>query len=660
MTGAAAVLSIAIALGSQTAQPQSPPSTGLIVGRVVDAASGRPVGGVVVSLNGGNAPVAPSPQAAAGQPRAMTNANGQFVFRKLAKGSYSLTAARPGYVPGAYGRRSPGGTPAQLQLEEGQRVGDVVIPIWRHATITGTVIDEAGEPMIGVQVRGFQRRVWGGRRRLVPGPQATTDDRGIYRLTSLAPGDYFVAFVWRETSVPLATAELLRNGIQNDPKAQEIFRERISLGGAVVLDGPGSASVLQVGGMVVDLPPGSPVPPAPPDAGAVYIYPTQFYPGVPSAARATPVTLVSGQEREGVDFSLSPVKTFRVAGTVMGPEGPMANMTVRLAPANDEAMTDLETSAAMTGAGGDFLLLGVPPGQYTVKALRVPRPSIPTPSSTTMTQIQVGSSTVMTSSSGPPNPSAAPPPVSDDPTLFAEQPITIGNRDATDLLLTLQRGGRVTGRVEFDGMRERPDATALVRVQVVLDRADAVPTAGPFNAPPPGHADETGAFKTYGVAPGRYLVRVNGAPTGWTLKSVISEGRDVSEAPLDLGTTDATGVVITFTDRPTKLTGVARGANGNPDADAVVVVFPTDTNGWSDYGINPRRVRSTHAARDGTFTFSGLPAGEYYVAAIHEDTTPQWQDASTLENLARGASQIRLADGDTRTQDVKTVKGGSQ
>jgi hypothetical protein len=244
--------------------------------------------------------------------------------------------------------------------------------------------------------------------------------------------------------------------------------------------------------------------------------------------------------------------------------------------------------------------------------------------------------------------------------LFAEQPVTIGNRDATDLLLTLQRGARMTGRVEFDGMRERPDTSALTRIQILLDRADAMPATGPFSTPTPGHADETGTFKTYGVAPGRYVVRIAGAPAGWTLKSVTSEGRDVSEAPLDLRTTDATGVVITFTDRPTKLTGIARGTDGNPDADAVVVVFPVDASGWSDYGFSPRRVRSTHAARDGAFTFTGLPAGDYYVAAIREDGTRQWQDASTLEDLARGAAHIRLADGDTRTQDVKTVKGGSQ
>lgn len=662
MTAAAAVLWAVMATGTPQAQQpgasQAPPPTGLIVGRVVDAASGRPVGGAIVSLFGGPAAAAVpgTPPNLSRQPRAMTNGSGQFVFRKLAKGSYSLSAVRPGYVDGMYGRRTPSGTSAQLQIEDGQRVGDVVIAIWRHATITGTVSDEAGEPLVGVQVRGFLRRVVGGRRRLVPGPTATTDDRGVYRLTSLVPGDYLVAFVWRETSVPLATAELLRNG-SSEPKFQEIFRERVSLGN-VVIDGPGSPTVVQVGGSVVDLPPGSPVPPESADA-AVYVYPTQFYPGVSSAARATAITLVSGQERESVDFSLRPVKTFRVSGTLMGPDGPMPNLTVRLAPANEDVLTDLDTSAAMTGAGGDFTLLGVTPGQYTIKTLRVPRPSIPSPSSTTITQIQVGSSTVMTSASGAPNPSA-PPPISDDPTWFAEQPLTIGNRDVTDLLLTLQRGGRITGRFEFDGVRERPDAAAVMRVLIALDRADAAPPAGPFNTPPPGHADESGAFKTYGVAPGRYVVRVSGAPVGWTLRSVTSEGRDLSETPVDLGTTDANNVVVTFTDRPTKLNGVARGANGNADADAVVVAFAADAASWSNFGLVPRRMRSQHVAKDGTYTIEGLPAGDYVVAAIHEDTTPEWRDPQVLDELARGGTHVRLVEGDTRTQDVKTVKGGAQ
>jgi len=279
-----------------------------------------------------------------------------------------------------------------------------------------------------------------------------------------------------------------------------------------------------------------------------------------------------------------------------------------------------------------------------------------------VTQIQTAAGTLVTSAGGVPG--APPvPAVSDDPTMFAEASVSVGNRDVSDVVVTLQRGARVTGRFEFDGARERPDASVLTRVPVMVERADGMsPSFSPFvgDQNPPGRADETGAFRTYGVAAGKYFVRIGGAPPGWTLRSVMADGRDVSDVPLDLRTTDVANVVVTFTDRPTRLTGVARTSSGHGDPDAVVVIFPADSSAWSDYGLNPRRVRSARAARDGSYTVTGLPAGDYYAVAIHDDTTPDWRDPRVLEDLARGASQVRLTEGDSRAQDLKTVQGGSQ
>src|SRR5262249_44535903 len=159
---------------------------------------------------------------------------------------------------------------------------------------------------------------------------------------------------------------------------------------------------------------------------------------------------------------------------------------------------------------------------------------------------------------------------------------------------------------------DRPDATALSRIPVTMERADlsSPQTVGPIGiaGPPPGRVDANGTFKTYGQPPGRYLVRVGGAPGGWTLKSVTAEGHDISEAPFDLGTSDIGNVVITFTDRPTKLSGIARTKDGNPDTEALVIVFPSDPAGWTDFGVNPRRMRSTRPASNGTYTFTALPA----------------------------------------------------
>jgi hypothetical protein len=77
-----------------------------------------------------------------------------------------------------------------------------------------------------------------------------------------------------------------------------------------------------------------------------------------------------------------------------------------------------------------------------------------------------------------------------------------------------------------------------------------------------------------------------------------------------------------------------------------------DPAAWSDSSANPRRMRSTRVPKSGAYSIAGLPAGEYYVAAIAEDNVSQWQDPQFLADLARTATTVRLSDGDTRTQNL--------
>src|SRR5262245_52983949 len=342
----AGVLSMVLVLA--TPQPQSPspqgqppPPTGLIVGRVVDAGSGRPVPGAIVTIDGAGLSRAGTPYR---QPRAMTNASGQFVFRKLGRGSYGVSVTRPGYVDGAFGRRRPDGTSLQLRLAEGERLSDVVIPIWRYASVSGVVTDEAGEPLVDVQVRAFQRRIVAGRSRLSQGSSGRTDDRGYYRIGSLAPGDYVFAFVWSETSVPVATAAMV-SGASGDPKLGALWREVLSMGMGFGGTG-GTQSAVVVGGSVRDLPAGAVTPPGTAAGSPVYIYPTQFYPGVPTLNRAATIALASGQERDGIDFALTPAPSVRVSGSLVGPDGPMANTGLRLIAEGNEMLTSLEIGRA--------------------------------------------------------------------------------------------------------------------------------------------------------------------------------------------------------------------------------------------------------------------------------------------------------------------------
>ena len=85
--------------------------------------------------------------------RVISDAAGHFVLHDLPKGSYTITANKPGYADAAFGRRSPADTGNQsLVLGDGERRGDVTLPFWRFGAIVGTVVDEAGEPVIGIQV----------------------------------------------------------------------------------------------------------------------------------------------------------------------------------------------------------------------------------------------------------------------------------------------------------------------------------------------------------------------------------------------------------------------------------------------------------------------------------------------------------------------------
>jgi len=151
-------------------------------------------------------------------------------------------------------------------------------------------------------------------------------------------------------------------------------------------------------------------------------------------------------------------------------------------------------------------------------------------------------------------------------------------------------------------------------------------------------------------------MRVSGEPPGWTLKSIVVAGRDVSDEPLEITGGDVTGVVVTFTDRPSELSGVVRDEHGDPDGAARVIVFPSDRPRSSQGPPGPRRGRSTGASRTGAYSFSGLPAGDYYVVAVDDRIDVNAQDPKTLEALGRIASRVTIRDSDTRTQDLTTAQ----
>jgi protocatechuate 3,4-dioxygenase beta subunit len=585
-------LSLALQVPRQARVTES--FSAMIVGQVVDGESGRPVNGAIVTLSGAVGPDGTP------MPRRLTGKDGWFVFRNLRRGSYRILAAKPGYVDGAYGRTRPGGPSQSLQLGDGERTGDATVRVWRNASISGTVVDEAGERLIGVRVQAYRRTVVMGNRRYVPAGSALTDDRGIYRISGLMPGDYIVGAIARQTIVPLSTPDL-----------------EVRVAGLAANQLPNRSfspsPLLQIRDAGLALGNGVPIPP-PVENGRVATYPPTFHPNAPSADAATVIPLRPGAEHPSADLQLRPVPTVILSGEVVGPQGPVTVTPLRLMPANTtEAWAEGDAITTMTDRAGRYTFPSVPSGHYSLRLVR---------------------------SAGRGER------VEPDSVIWADLPVSVGSEDIDHLVVEAHAGVRIGGRVEFDGKGSPP----LRNVSVAIEPAD------PFSARAGGtvvraQANSSGEFVSQPLTGGLYYVRVQDSPSGWMFKSATADGRDVTDVPMHV-VADTMNVVVTFTDRWSGLRGFVQNRHGR-DSGAAVLVFPTDSETWASSGVNPRRVRSVRPNKSGEYSLN-LPPGEYYVIAVPDAQTADWQDPAFLQSASRAATRVRIADGERRSQDLLT------
>jgi hypothetical protein len=590
---------------------------GLIVGRVIEAGTNRPVPRAMVSLYR-----APDRRAV------MADPEGRFLFSQLPSGSYSLSAFLEGYVLAGYGKHWPSATAHMigalgrpLELGDDEVVRDVTLRMWRRAEISGRVTDERGDPVVGVKVIGLTASASAGRRMFSFDTgecgggaclYATTDDRGAYRL-AVIPGQYVLAIPAVSTTVLQSWQASELSGARQPPsKWTSTITTLAWVGGGY---GAGSSGML-VGDSRFAVSVGTAAAPSVAsltDDGQLFVYETQFHRGVRRMADAAVVTVASGEERPNTDFVLHPVRATRISGVLTGPDGPAGGVTLRLIPAGQDALLrEADVALTMSDTDGAFSFLAIPPGSYLIRVWN--RPS-------------QGRNFALIR-----NPDAVPP--ASPAMQWAGTPISVGDTGVEGVPVMLRNGVRVSGRVEWSGTAPRPSRAPAIDI----GRADGHDDGSlPFAV-----VDKDGRFETEGHVPGRYFI-IAYPPPGWTLESAMWNGRDVSDAPLDLDADDVTGVVLRFTDRPpASVSGIVTGASGAPDPTAVVIAFPADRTRWVDFGEMPRRLQVGSTDRNGRYVLAGLPTGEYLFAAVPGDTPLHWRDASVLAELAPRAARLRV------------------
>ena len=619
LTAIALVLALNVANAGQvgpTSGAPPGPRTGMLVGQVIDAATGQPASEAIVTLSmpkyQPDLPTTP-------KGRVMADGEGRFFFTDLPAGEYYLQSTKDGYASGSYGQRKPSASGQRVTLGEGQRRTDIELPVWKYAVIAGTVVDEAGEPVVGIAVKALARNVVAGRTRygnvdVISEPVATTDDRGMFRLAQLSPGNYVVFVPSTQTTVPAARLE--------NPDAA--LRTDLFWGGIQEMTPLGQPRTLQMGEFALMTQNRVLIPPPPASSGRMQVYRTTFFPAAATAGAATPVTVKAGEERTDLTINLRPGPAMRVSGRLVTPDGSTPPpMMIRLV---GEAMTDvttfglpsgpndvgLETVTGLSDSRGRFMLLGVPPGEYILQHANrfLARP------------LQQGK-----------------------PSYWVSQPITVGREDVSDLAVQLRPALRVEGRFEF--RRYCAQVTPPPRIGgMAFETVSGEP--GQFFA----EVDrEELTFATV-AAGGRYIARP--AETGgWFVHSVTLDSKDVTDRSIDLQS-DATSFVVTYTDRSSKVSGTVTDAGGAPSATAVVLAFPIDQQRWSGYGGSPRTLKSSFTTRAGVYTFEHLPPGDYYLIAVENADADGWQDPSRLEALATRATRLSVAASDSlKTLDLR-------
>lgn len=584
------------------AVPAAPPTgTGVISGLVVEAGTGRPVkrARVVVSSTelsargrqtaaavlgalggrgaggrgadvgspGGAGPGAALLAALRVVQSTQTDDQGRYQVTGLPAGRYVVSASKTGFVTVSFGQRRPlrPGTP--LELRDGQELANVNVALPRGSVITGHVLDEDGEPLARATVTVWRYQYQGGQRRLVAAGSDQTDDRGQYRVYGLPPGDYVVSATVRVPGRPL---------------------ER-------VLQFAGGAGA--PGGVDEDVPGYAPT----------------YYPGVPSAAQATPVSVGLAQEATNVDIPLQLVRLARVSGLVVGSDGaPLAGVVVMLAP-DESGAVGADTATARARADGTFTIDNVAPGRYTLFARTRPaRDTAPD---------------------------------------YAVVPVVVAGADVSQVTVVLSPGATISGTIAFDASASAPPRT-LSGFRVTVPAVDPLPVAGTQ----PARVGDDGTFDVSGIPPGRHAIRVPNPPAPWTLKAVVVDGRDVSDEVIELRAGQRlTGVQVVFTDRITELAGTVRDERGEPALGFTVIAFSTDPATWRPQS---RTIHAVQADQTGAYRIRGLPPGSYYLVATDDVEPGEWFDAVFLQDAQKSAVRVMLVEGQTTAQDLMVRTGG--
>lgn len=342
-------------------------------------------------------------------------------------------------------------------------------------------------------------------------------------------------------------------------------------------------------------------------------YVPTFYPGTLNVNEAQPVTVAVGQETP-IQFSLQIARMNRVAGIVVDSSGRPVSGAMILLRSGSPGSIIRGVGGGQTGTDGTFVMSNIAPGDYSIDVRPNPRLGV-------------------------------------EPE-FGTVPVTVAGADITGLRIVTGKGSMVSGRVVFEGQSPRGGPNPL---RVFAQQADPARAGALFFATDPasnGTVADDGTFQISGVS-GEVLFRA-ATPSGWTLKSVLLEGKDITDEPVDVmhGQT-VEGLRVVLTDRLTDVSGQVTDGRGQAK-DYVVVIQP---DGEAQGPIPSRFLRTTRPDQDGRFRVRGMPPGRYVATAVESLEQGRHFVPEVQRELREKGRSFSVAEGASVVVDLKLTSG---
>jgi hypothetical protein len=502
--------------------------------------------------------------------------------------------------------------------------------------IQGVVRNEGGDAVSQAYVaihRGGQR----GSRSVL------TDEDGRFVVRDIVEGQYFVtASKSGYVTVQYGQSSAGRSAIpiaiaSSNPRSIEIRMPRMGGIEGSVLDAEGRPAAPGVLALLAVPPMASPPPPGlwrgvtvrdgifsadllPP--GAYVIRWNQDEPSISLVATdATRIVVAPGETLRGLIIHLPPAATAgRIEGALApAPDGLASNTSIVRLYAESGLGGEAIEGRSVSTVSSAFDFVNLPPGRYTIVANNAP---------------------VMGRAGGAVIPGS-----------WATQTIEVEPGATVRAEVQLERALAINGRLNLNsGSRptDREWTVGIALVPVDLPSPLARNLAGSLI----DQISQSGRFVVHNIPAGRYAIRIDSVDGNWHATSVLLQGREVVDQPIDIST-DLSSIEVTLFDRLSELRGTVQDAQVPATAARAVALFADDPRCW---WTGSPRVRLEPIALGGTFEIPDLPSGRYFIVAGDFDAGEPWTEAQ-LTGLRASAAEITLGRGERLIVDLQVSAG---